>query len=474
MTDSGVMPSESERAELWAFVQNEIESYWKELSHLPITPELDVERVRSQVSQFHFEKPQPALEVLKFAVQNLRTLQTHYSHPGYLGLFVPQPSSLSVFAEALVAGFNSQLATWHSSPFAVEIEQSLVRQFGARFGFSSEQAAGNFTSGGSEANHTALLAALTAKFPNFPSEGLRSLAGQPVFYVSQEAHHSLHKAAQACGLGRASLREVPVRNREGMDPDQLQALISEDRGKGLLPFLIVGTLGSSSSGALDPLISIAEIAEAEKLWFHLDACYGGAAVILPELSKFFEGAGRADSVALDPHKWLSVSVGTGMFLTRHPQILKECFSVDPAYATKASHHLDVFQPFMSSLSWSRGFTGFKLFLTLATLGWEGYRVLLRRQCQLADELRGRLSGSGWRIENSSPLPVVCFSDATRPDGSSEAFLRRAVEKVGENKHLWISMTKSPKGQPWLRAGIVSAATSSAIIEDFVRQLNKIR
>jgi glutamate/tyrosine decarboxylase-like PLP-dependent enzyme len=176
-------------------------------------------------------------EVVAHVTRGLEVDQVHTSHPGYFGLFNPAPTTMGVAADTLVAAFNPQLASWSHSPFANAAERHVIQTFGSRFGYAATD--GTFTSGGTEANHTAVLTALTQSFPQFATEGLTGL--RPVLYVSEQAHHSFHKAARVSGLGAAGLREVPVGEDQTLDVAALTRAIEEDRRAGKTPFMVVGT-----------------------------------------------------------------------------------------------------------------------------------------------------------------------------------------------------------------------------------------
>jgi glutamate/tyrosine decarboxylase-like PLP-dependent enzyme len=303
---------------------------------------------------------------------------------------------------------NPQLAAWSHSPLAVETERRLIDAFARKFGFSKESADGCLTSGGAEANLTALLCALAERWPAVLDDGLQGLSARPVFYVSAESHHSFLKAARTTGLGRGGLRTVPVTDTLQMDCDALRRMIDEDRGLRYEPFLVVGTAGTTGAGIIDPLTAINDVARANGLWLHVDAAWGGGAVLVPELRTALEGIENADSITFDPHKFLSMPMGAGMFLTRHREILSKVFSVNTAYMPKEAERLAVVDPYVHSLQWSRRFIGLKLFLTLASTGWSGYAEVLRRQSEMGDLLRERLMESGWSVLNRTRLPVVCF------------------------------------------------------------------
>src|SRR5687768_11675908 len=185
---------EKERAALWQKLTAEIENYIRRVEKLPVAPRADVAEIRTRLASIDFEQPVAPLAALEFAVRNLTEFQVHTPHPRYYGLFNPAPATMGIAADFLVAAFNPQLAAWSHSPFPVEVEDHLVRAFGGRLGYDPAGTDGTFTSGGAEANHTAVLAALQATFPEWAERGVRALPGQPTMYVSTEGHHSLAKA----------------------------------------------------------------------------------------------------------------------------------------------------------------------------------------------------------------------------------------------------------------------------------------
>ena len=214
-----------------------------------------------------------------YAADALTKWQVHTPHPRYFGLFNPAPTTMGIAADTLVAAFNPQLAAWSHSPFAVEAERYVIETFGVKFGLPAKGVEGTFTSGGMEANHTALLTALVHHFPAYLEQGVRGIDKQPRLYVSSESHHSLLKAARLCGIGSEAVRCIPVDERLRMRSDLLQAAIENDREKNDAPFLVVATAGATNSGVIDNIPALGRIASKENLWYHVDAAWGGAAVI---------------------------------------------------------------------------------------------------------------------------------------------------------------------------------------------------
>ena len=299
--------------------------------------------------------------------------------------------------------------------------------------------------------------------------GVRSIPGKPVFYASTEGHHSFVKAARAAGLGSSAVRRVGVLNNFQLDVRSLEEMIAADRREGCEPFLLIGTAGTTGAGVVDPLNALAEVAAKSQLWFHVDAAWGGAAALVPEWRRLLTGIERADSITFDAHKWLSVPMGAGMFITRHRHALGQVFSVLTSYMPKDSVHLqEVVDPYVHSLQWSRRFIGLKLFLTLATAGWSGYAATLRHQSEMADLLRGRLRDDGWRIVNDTELPVVCFTPESKVWDMAKHQL--AVNAVVQSGKAWVSTILLGGVQPAIRACITNYRTGPEHIEQLVRAL----
>jgi glutamate/tyrosine decarboxylase-like PLP-dependent enzyme len=469
-----LMLRESERRRLWERLIAEIERYARDLDAHRVTPPLDPPGLRAMLAGFDFETPLDPVDAVSWTAAALWENQTHTPHPRYYGLFNPAPTTMGIAADALVAAFNPQLAAWSHSPLAIEIEQHLCRAFARRFGYDPGRADGTFCSGGAEANHTAVLAALTHSFPEFAGAGVRSLSGQPVLYVSAEAHHSFLKAARLCGLGTDAVRGIETDARLRMKPDALAAAIARDRGSGRLPFLVVATAGTTNAGAVDPIADIADAASDEGLWLHTDAAWGGAAALVPELAPVLAGIERSDSITFDAHKWLSVPMGAGIFLTRHLTILDRAFRVSAGYMPKEASRLDVVDPWAHSIQWSRRFIGLKVFLSLAVAGWAGYEAAVRHQVRMGDLLRRTLGEHGWTVVNDTPLPLCCFVDPTHAGGASLERLEALVARVVASGRAWISTTPIGAGLPVIRACITNYRTEPEDVNALVAALDQAR
>jgi len=461
------------RAALWQALTDVIEAYLTRVEDLPVSPQLDAGRIRAVAESFDFARPTAPDETLRRFAASLSRDQVHTPHPRYYGLFNPATTTMSIAADALIAAFNPQLAAWSHSPLAAEMELHLVRSLAEKFGWDRDSADGVFTSGGAEANQTAVLAALTHRWPRLGASGLRSLEADPVFYASAESHHSFLKAARACGLGSAALHMVKVDDSLRMKPEAVRAAIAKDRAAGKAPFLLVATAGTTGAGAFDPLPELASVAREHNLWFHVDAAWGGAAALVPELRPHLAAIEQADSITFDAHKFLSVPMGAGLFLTRRLDILTRAFATANAYMPKEAAALAVIDAYSHSLQWSRRFTGAKLFLSLAVAGWDGYAAAIRHQTAMGELLRQKLLADEWAIVNRTPLPLVCFTDA-RSSWSLEQ-TQAAVNAVVGSGQAWISTIQlGPGRRPALRACITNYRTEPRHLDELVAILHRVR
>ena len=400
----------------------------------------------------------------------LRQWSLHVNHPRYFGLFNPTVRRAGVMADALAALYNPQLAAWPHAPIANEIERHVLGFFMRAFGLDPATGFANFTSGGQEANQTAVTVALTRAFPGFAERGARAVEGQPVLYVSAEAHHSFLKIAHLSGIGRAAVQHVGVDDHLRMDVQELTERIAADRAKGRIPFMIVATAGTTAAGAIDPLEPIAAIAQREDLWLHVDAAWGGAAVVSPALRSHVAGIELADSITCDAHKWLSVPVGAGMFFTKHREPVLEAFRVEASsYVPPAV--ADTFDQYVTTIQWSRRFIGLKLFMTLAELGWDGMAQLIEHQAAMSELLRTRLESKGWIVVNDSPLAVLCFTHPAIESGGTT--VPEVVNRVVGSGRAWISQVRLSGPTPIaLRACITSHRTQPADIDILVGELQR--
>jgi aromatic-L-amino-acid decarboxylase len=433
---------------------------------LAIVPAVTSAEIREHLQQFDFAQGRDLEALTREVADMFGRWNLQAPHPGYLGLFNPATSLASVAADALVALYNPQLAVWAHAPAAQELERHVLHFIAGRLGYPPEGFFANFTTGGSEANHTALLAALAHRYPAYLTVGLWALPKRPVIYLSTQSHNSFDKIAKNIGLGLDSLHRIPVDAMLRMDVAALEQQIKADEAAGFEPILIVGTAGTTASGAIDPLPALADTAARHSLWLHVDAAWAGAAVLSDRLRPHLAGIERADSVTIDAHKWFSVAMGAGMFFTRHPQALQAAFNIPATYMPS---HLQT-EPYVTTLQWSRRCIGLKLFLALAEQGAPGLAQQIERQCDLARYLTERLGAAGWLVVNDSPVGVVNFTHPALGRGAPTALqIQQQLEKDGD---FWLSTIPFPGHGSVLRACITSFHTQAETLDDLVQRLNQ--
>jgi glutamate/tyrosine decarboxylase-like PLP-dependent enzyme len=388
----------------------------------------------------------------------------HVTHPRYFGLFNPSPTFPAQCADRITASFNPQLATSATSPVPVEIEAHVIHAISIRAGLPAP-ATGHFTSGGSEANNTALICALTKRNAEFALVGSRAFDGPPLIYVSKEGHTAWLKIAHQAGIGRSSVRLIPTDGCGCMDVNELRSALNNDCERGCIPVMIVATAGTTSAGMIDPLVDCAELARRTNAWYHVDAAWGGALVVSEKLRHSLNGIEQADSVTIDAHKWFATTMGCGMFITRHPEVLSSAFQVSTGFMPSARPRLD---PYLSSMQWSRRFLGIRLFLSLAAAGWEGYSKHVERSIQLAAMLRQQLEERGWSVVNDSPLAVLCIKP---PPGSSK--VRAIVDRLLASGVAWVAVATF-EGRETIRVCVTNGESDEHDISALVCALDNAR
>lgn len=455
------------RLEAWKFLTNELETYYDQTASLPVSPKLD----QGEITNYVYRSFEDALEfkdAIKHVVDGLKQFTVHTPHPDYFGLFNPRANFAGIMADTITATFNPQLAAWSHAPFAAEVESNLIVEFGKKFGYNPSDIDGVFTSGGAEANLTAILCALNKSLPDYAKEGLQSVKKKPVIYVSAESHHSFVKATSITGLGLNAIREISVNEHLQMDVNVLEQQIKADIKNNFLPVMIVATVGTTGAGVIDAIGEIAEVASSYNIWLHADAAYGGAIALTEHFKYLLDDIHLADSITFDAHKWMSVPMGAGMLITRHLDILNKTFRVTTDYMPKEASDLQITDPFTHSLQWSRRFIGLKVYFSLLVFGWEGYKQVIEQQIEMGNFLRKKLQNSGWVIYNQTALPVVCFGKKNFEPNDTLMINKKIIE----SGKAWLSVYKI-KGINTIRACITNYATNEKNIEGLVEVLNGV-
>ena len=442
------------------------EAFVSRTAQLPVLDEPSPTAVQGHlVERYTFERPMEPDELVADVGQMLEQWAVQTIHPRYFGYFNPTPLREAIAADLITAFYNPQLAVWSHAPAAVEIERHVLDWVAQKLG-QPDSATAHFTSGGSEANLTAAIAALTAKVPGYGSHGLAGQLAPPIIYHSEGAHDSFTKICHMTGVGRAGLRVVPVDESLRMDIRALRDQMSADAEDGLRPVMVVATAGTTAAGVIDPLGEVHQVCDEFDAWFHVDAAWGGAAALSPTLRPHLAGIEIADSVTCDAHKWFNVTMGAGMFFSPHRDVVERAFRVSTDYMPDLDR--GSVDPFVTSAQWSRRFIGLKLFMALAALGESGYASMLDQQAELGAYLRSSLSHAGWIHLSESPFPVSCV---THPDFEERpGALDETLDHVLRGARVWISKVRLGNREA-LRACVTSRLATRGDIDALIQEMD---
>jgi glutamate/tyrosine decarboxylase-like PLP-dependent enzyme len=306
-------------------------------------------------------------------------------HPKFWGYITSSPAPMGILGDLMASAVNSNCGAYVLSPVATEIEKQTIRWLGEWIGYPAE--GGIMVSGGNMANFVGFLAARKAKADwDIRKLGITPSMGRWRIYTSAEIHTWISKAADLFGLGLDAIQWIPIDLHQRMDSSILEQKIAEDKKQGLVPLMVVATAGSVGTGAIDPLNEIAAICKKYDCWFHIDGAYGGFAAALPELKNDFLGIEKADSIAVDPHKWLYSPLEAGCTLVKDRTVLTDAFSFHPTYYNFDGHEEPQTNFYEYGLQNSRGFRALKVWLTFRQVGAEGHAELIRQDILLAKRL----------------------------------------------------------------------------------------
>lgn len=395
----------------------------------------------------------------------------HNAHPRMFGYVASPGTPITAIGSAVESALNVNVTAWRSAPAAAEIERVTINWLKDMLGFPAE-GIGLFTSGGSMANFAALAAARSAKSPvNVVREGLASVGKPMSVYVSEEAHFSVSKAAGMLGLGESNVRHVKTDHLFHLDLADLDRLVAQDRADGRLPFCVVANAGTTATGAIDPIAEIAAFARRNNLWLHVDAAYGGPSALVPSIRPLFAGMEQADSVALDPHKWLYQPMGCGCVLYRDPAAARAAFSHGAEYTrTIGLQDDEAFAFWDYGPELSRPFRALNVWLLLKYAGIRRIAEAVERNIACARRFE-RLVKQSVDFEMLAPveLSIFCFR-YKNAEGDLNALNERiliALQKAGSS---YLS-NASLKGRFALRGCVLNYRTE---LSDMDRLLEDVR
>jgi glutamate/tyrosine decarboxylase-like PLP-dependent enzyme len=410
------------------------------------------------------------LDRLLTECRTVMDLSRHNGHPRFFGYVASPSTPIGAYADLIASALNANITCWRSGPAGTEIERMVVRWLGSLISYDRD-AKGLLTSGGSMANMIALLVANRRK-TNSSRQGLWNYGPPMTLYASEEVHMSIAKAADILGFGRDQVRMIACDERQRLRVDLLRQRIESDLREGLRPFCVVGSAGTVNTGVVDPLVEIAQIATEFDLWFHVDGAYGAPGVLDERKKPLFTGMERADSVSLDPHKWLYVPVDAGCLLFRDASAAMAAFNTEDADYIKTHGYSDeeAFAFWDYSVELSRRFRALKVWLTLQYYGTRRIAQAISEDISLAAYL-GEVVSNADDFELLAPveLSICCFRYVPRAGMSDEELNRlneRVMALVQKGGRAYVS-NATVRGRFALRACITNFRTTKSDIDTTV-------
>ena len=386
--------------------------------------------------------PEPLARILDDVATTVLPGVTHWNHPGFFAYFPSSASAPGILGELLAAALSVNGMLWKTSPAATEMEIAVLDWLRQMMGLP----AGLFGVIQDTASASTLVALAAAReaVPSLDARR-RGLVGQARLrmYASEEAHSSVEKAGIVLGIGQEGCRKVPADARFRLDIAALERAIAEDRATGFTPFAVTATVGTTSTTSIDPVPGIAQVCAREGLWLHVDAAYGGAAALDSRMRHVLEGCERADSLVVNPHKWMFVPLDLSVLFTRRPEVVRAAFSVLPDYLRTAEERA---APNLMDygVSLGRRFRALKLWMVLRAFGHDGMAARIREHIRLAQAFRRWVESDGrFELMAPSPFSVVCFRgrfDRLAPAGQDQAN-QRLMDALNASGEVYLSHTR---------------------------------
>jgi aromatic-L-amino-acid decarboxylase len=433
--------------------------YLEHVGEYPVVPKIKPGDVRRALPAAPPERAEPLEAILADYKRLIEPNVTHWNHPGFMAYFGITGSGPGILGEALAAGLNVNAMLWRTGPAAVELEE-LVCDWLRQLLALPPEFRGHINDTASISTFLALAAARERAGLDVRQKGLAGRADLPALtiYASEQAHSSVDKGAIALGLGLENVRHIGTDAEFRMDAKALAAQIAADRAAGRRPIAVVATAGTTSTTSVDPLRVVGEICRREGLWFHVDAAYGGSAAICPEFRALLDGLELADSVVVNPHKWLFTPVDCSVLLVRDPRALKAAFALAPEYLRTTERGVTNLMDY--GLQLGRRFRALKLWMVIRAFGVAGLRARIREHCRLARQFAGWVRGdAGFELCAPAPFSTVCFRAVpkVRPE-RQDAFNEELLAAVNAAGPVFLSHTRL-RGRFVLRLAIGNLRTT---------------
>jgi len=409
-----------------------IADYFDHIEDLPVLPQIQPGDLKAQLPGVPPAQGEAMEAIIADVDRLILPALTHWSHPSFFAYFATSTSAPGIFGELLTAAFDNKAMLWRTSPASTELEEVVLNWLRQMMGLDQGMTGIIYDTASVSSMH-AIAAAREGVEMRIREEGMSGRTDLPLLrvYVSEQAHSSIEKAVITLGLGQRGMRKIPTDAEFRMDARALAAAIDEDKRNGFLPFCIVATVGTTSTSSIDPVAEIIPIGERHAMWLHVDAAYAGSAAIVPEFRHILKGCERADSVVVNPHKWLFTPFDLSVLYCRHLDLLRRAFSLVPEYL-RTPEQEQVRSGSDYGIQLGRRFRALKLWMVIRYFGVDGLAARIREHCRLAQMFASWIEEStDWELMAPTPLALVCFR--ARPDlgVSHDVLWQRKLDVLNE-------------------------------------------
>ena len=409
-----------------------VADYFDNIEQLPVLAQIKPGELKAQLPTSPPEHGESMDRIVADLDKLIVPALTHWCHPSFYAYFATSTSGPGILGELLTAAFDNKAMLWRTSPASTELEEVALDWLRQMMGLDAGLTGIIYDTASVSSMH-AIAAAREGVEQRIREEGMSGRPDLPLLrvYESEQAHSSIEKGVITLGLGQRGLRKIPTDSEFRMDPKALASAIEEDKRNGYIPFCIVATVGTTSTSSIDPLREIIPICEEHVMWLHVDAAYAGSAAIVPEFRHILDGCERADSIAVNPHKWLFTPFDLSVLYCRHMDLLRRAFSLVPEYL-RTPEQEKVRSGSDYGVQLGRRFRALKLWMVIRYFGHEGLAARIREHCRLA-----RLFGSwveespDWELMAPVPLGLVCFRACPKREGESESERERRLDTLNE-------------------------------------------
>jgi len=409
-----------------------IANYFEHIEELPVLAQIEPGDLKAQLPPSAPENGESMEAILADVDRLIVPALTHWSHPSFFAYFATSTSAPGIFGELLSAAFDVKSMLWRTSPASTELEEVTLDWLRQMLGLDTGMSGFIYDTASVSSMH-AIAAAREGVEMRIREEGMSGRKDLPLLrvYASEQAHSSIDKGIITLGLGQRALRKIPTDSEFRMDPNALAAAIDEDKRNGFLPFCVVATVGTTSTSSIDPVPAIVPICEKHALWLHVDAAYGGSAAIVPEMQHILAGCDRADSLVLNPHKWLFTPFDLSVLYCRHLDLLRRAFSLVPEYL-RTPEQEKVRSGSDYGVQLGRRFRALKLWMIIRYFGHDGLAARIREHCRLAKLFASWIEESpDWELMAPLPFALVCFRACPLIGGETEETRARRLDVLNE-------------------------------------------